>query len=345
MTWKKTGLIAGTALALSLVGFAQAGSATTLKVQTSFTAGQFAYKLMTESWAPKLKAMTGGAVEIDLLPTRAVVPHRETPDAVALGVLDGDLTAISYFTGRDAGFGVMGDLIAGYDNPDQQQSFFRYGGGNAILQELFDKIVPGKIHVIGGTPYAREALVAAVPIRGVADMKGKKIRAPEGLASDVFRRAGATPVSIPLSEVYTALEKGIVDAADSSAYVNNDATGFHKIAKYPLYPGIHSQACLQFTMNKSKWDGLTADQRTALEVWFYAALDDVRRQSDLLDRDLVARDLAEGKVTVIDWPQEDRNKFREIATESWKAFAEKSPLAKKALDAHLAFMKRIGLLK
>ena len=145
--------------------------------------------------------------------------------------------------------------------------------------------------------------------------------------------------------MYTALEKHIVDAADASAYVNNDASGFHKIAKFPIYPGIHSQANQQFTINQKKWDSFTADQKTAIEVWLYAMFDDLRRQSDLLDRDLAARDRVEGKIEVIDWSQADRDKFREIATESWAAFAEKSPLAKKALEKHLAFMKRIGLLK
>ena len=70
--------------------------------------------------------------------------------------------------------------------------------------------------------------VSKVPIKGVADLKGVKIRSPEGLAADAFRRV-ASPSSIPFSEVYTSLEKGIVDAADASVYINNHASGFHKM--------------------------------------------------------------------------------------------------------------------
>jgi TRAP-type mannitol/chloroaromatic compound transport system substrate-binding protein len=81
-------------------------------------------------------------------------------------------------------------------------------------------------------------------------MAGKKIRSPEGLAAAVFKAAGASPVSIPFSEVYGALEKGIVDAAAASAYVNNDATGLHDVARYPLFPGIHSMPSMQVTINK-----------------------------------------------------------------------------------------------
>ena len=76
-------------------------------------------------------------------------------------------------------------------------------------------------------------------------MKGLKLRSPEGLAADVFRRAGAFAIINSFSEVYTSLEKGIVDAADASVYINNHASALHKIAKYPLYPGIHSMANLR----------------------------------------------------------------------------------------------------
>ena len=198
--------------------------------------------------------------------------------------------------------------------------------------------------MIGCGPYTKEALVSTVEIKGVEDLKGIKIRSPEGLAADVFRLAGASPVSIPFSEVYTSLDKGIVDAADASAFVNNEASGMHKGAKFPIYPGIHSMAVLQFIMNKDVWDGLTEGQRTILEVWYNAAYVTMLRQADLQDRDLVAEHKAKGDLTIVDWSKEDRQKFREIAVEAWESAAEKSPLAREALDAHLSYMKRIGLL-
>ena len=177
-----------------------------------------------------------------------MVSHRETPEAVAGGVLDGDWTSIPYFSGREPAFALLGDLISGYDTPTQMRWFCQYGPGEEALQDALDSYTGGRIKVIGCGPYSREALAAAVPIRGFADLKGKKIRSPEGLASAVFKGAGASPISIPFSEVYTSLEKGIVDAADASAYINNDAVGLNKIAKFPLYPGIHSMPAMQFTI-------------------------------------------------------------------------------------------------
>lgn len=334
-------LALATAVGLSL---GVAAEARTLKVQTSSTASHFTLAFLNEHWVPRLKEMTGGSLEIELLPIKAVVPHRETPEAVSMGILDGDLTSINYFAGRDPSFALMGDLIAGYDSADQIQAFCANGGGKEMLQKMYDKFQPG-VHVIGCGAYAREAFVSKVPINSVAEFKGVKVRSPEGLASEVFKRAGAAPVSLPGSEVYTALEKGVIDAADNSAYANNDANGLHKIAKFPIFPGIHSTPILQFTVSQSAWDKMTPAEQAALETWYVAAYNDMRRVVDMVDRELVARDRAAGDITVIDWPQAERDKFREIAVGAWKDYAGSSEMAGEVYETHIAFMKNIGLLK
>ena len=110
MKTKLTGIL-GIAVAASLM--VSDVNAKNIKVQASSKSGDWAHLFMTENYAPRLKAMTGGALSITVLPTKAVVPHRETIDAVANGILDGDLNAISYFAGRDPAFAMIGDLIAG----------------------------------------------------------------------------------------------------------------------------------------------------------------------------------------------------------------------------------------
>ena len=334
-----------TAVALTLGAGGAEAQTTTLKVQASSAPGDWAHRFMTEEWAAKLEEMTGGSLAIEVLPTKAVVPHTETMDAVANGILDGDMNAVSYFSGKDPAFAIIGDLIAGYDTVDQVRTFCNHAGGKEILQKLYDEHAGGNIHVVGCGPYTKEALVSTVPIESVEDLQGVKIRSPEGLASEVFRRAGASPVSLPFSEVYTALEKKLVDAADASSLVNNDASGMQKVGKYPIYPGIHSMAVIQFVVNKDLWDSLTPGQQTALEVWYAASYDAMRREADLQDRAIAEQYRAGDDVTVVDWPQEERDKFREIAKGAWEDFASKSPLAQEALDAHVAYMKKVGLLK
>ena len=118
----------------------------------------------------------------------------------------------------------------------------------------------------------------------------------------------------------------------------------HKIAKFPIYPGIHSMAVLQFIVNKDYWEKLSDQERTVLEVWYTAAYTTMLREADLQDRDLVAEYKKSGEVEIVDWSKEDRQKFREIAVAAWEEAASKSDLAQEALDAHLSFMRRIGLL-
>ena len=318
--------------------------AETYTIQTSFNAGDFSTTYLTENWLPKIKEMTDGRVEINLTPSGSVVPSKETPQAVAMGVLDGDWTSVNYFSGQEPAFAILGDLISGYDTPAQMLGFCKDGSGEKVWQKALDEIADGESHLIGCGPYSREALPARTPIKTFEDLKGKKIRSPEGLASAVFAAAGASPVSIPFSEVYGALEKGIVDAADASAYVNNAATGLNDVAPYPLYPGIHSMPSMELTMNKAKFEELSPEDQKALRDWFYMAMEDLTNVVHEQDEKLAAEDAKKDGIEVIDWPQESRDKMRVVARKEWEKFAEKSDLAKEALDANLEYMKSIGLM-
>lgn len=326
-----------------VAAWSSGAEARTLKIQTSSNASHFSLAYLNKNWVPKLNDMLDADLTIELLPIESVVPRRETADAISAGILDGDLTAINYFTGKDPAFALMGDLIAGYDTPEQMMEFCATGGGKEMLQKLHDTYHKG-VHVVGCGSYAREAFVSKVPIHGVKDLKGLKIRAPEGLAADVFKRAGAAPVSLPGSETYGALEKGVIDAADNSAYANNDANGMHKIAKFPLYPGIHSMPILQFTVSDEVWNDLSEKDQAAFEDWYQQAYQGLIKATRAEDERLVERDKKAGELTIIDWPQEERDKLRVIAQEAWKAFAAGSELAKETFETHVKFMKKKGLL-
>lgn len=336
----KTGLAALALSATGLVVHAQ----TTLQVQTSTQSGDFQYQYIDQNWGPKVSEMTNGEVAINFAPIGSIVDRNDTPDAIAAGAIEGDLTSIAYFSGRNPAFAILGDLIAGYDSPAQVQQFCKEGGGEQALQTLWDQVLPDSLVVIGCGPVSKEALVAKVPIRGVADLEGLKIRSPSGLAAAVFEAAGAVPASIPFGDVFTSLEKGVIDAADASAYVNNDSSGLNQIAPFPLYPGIHSMAVHQFTVSKSTWDSLSPEAQAGLKDWFYTAYADVLQTLDAKDKELVERDIADPNIEVIDWSQEDRDAFRAIAQDVWKETAAKTPEAQAALDAHFAFMKDIGLI-
>ena len=334
------------AAAALLAGPALPASADVYRLQTSQNAGDFTLQYLQNEWVPKLTEMTGGAIELELLPTGSVVPPAEGIDAVAAGILDGLHDTVSRSTGKDPAYGMFADMVAAYDNPDQGQTMCMNAGGKEFLQKLNDEYTGGQVHIVNCGPYTRESLPSTVPIRGVADLEGLKIRAPEGLPAELFQRAGATSVPIPFSEVYTSLEKGVIDAADASAYVNNDATGIHKVAPYPIYPGIHSQAILFLAFNKDVWDGFTPEQQTMVEVWYMAALPDLRRHAELEDQRLLNRDRQGGGDVeeITDWPAEERAEFREIARSVWEDYAELSPLSQEAYDVQMQYLRDAGLL-
>jgi len=342
MFCKKTIVHAATA-ALLVMGSGTA-SAETWTVQASMPSGSAIFQHVS-GWAEKLSIMTGGEIEISLVPAGAVVPPTETMDAIADGILQGDFTATVYFGGRDKAFAIMGDLTAGYDTPWQYLSYCYQGGGREIFQEVFDKYGGGNVKAVGCAPYARESFTSTIPIRGVDDLKGVKLRSPQGLAAEVFERAGAAPVGLPGSEIITSLQKGVIQAADYSSYTEDKSVGMHDIAKFPIFPGIHSMPVLHFTVNNDKWEKLSEANQLILDVWYRAAMVDLIQVLEISDRELVAKDKAGGDLTVIDWSQPERDKFRAIAMTAWKDFSEGSELAKKSYDSNISFMKQLGLLK
>jgi TRAP-type mannitol/chloroaromatic compound transport system substrate-binding protein len=339
-------MLAAAMTAAALTATVPAGAQELWRVQTSMAAGESYYVNIEKYWLPRLEEMTGGELKIELAPVGTIVPYNETMDAIGQGVLQGDITSTVYFTGRSKAFSMLGDLIAGYDTPEQIGMFCYLGGGKELLQELYDQYTGGTVQVVGCSTPAREAFVSKVPIRAVDDFKGKKIRAPEGLASEVFKRAGASVVVLPAAETYTGIDKGVVDAGDFSTYSMNDSVGFQRVAKYPIYPGIHSMPVIQFTVNKAAYDALSPAHKAILDVWYRAMIDDLRMRNELSDRELVARDTANkaSGIEVVDWPQAERDKFRALAEAAWKDYAAGNPDAEKAYAAQVAFMKRIGLL-
>ena len=337
---------AGVAAASVLALAASAASAEQIwKVQTSMTAGESFYTNIEEHWLPRLAEMTGGELKIELTPVGSVVPYNETMDAIGQGILQGDITSTVYFSGRSKAFAILGDLISGYETPDQIAMFCYHGGGRELIQEAFDTYAGGNVKVVGCGAIARESFTSKIPIRGIDDLKGVKVRSPEGLAAIVFERAGASTVALPASEVHTSIDKGVIDAADFSSYSMDESVGLHEIARYPIYPGIHSMPVIQFTVNKAAYDSLTPAQQTILDVWYRAMIADLAMMNEITDRELVARDMAgDSEVEVINWSKEDRDRLREIAAEAWAEFAEGDDLTQRAYEANIEFMKKIGLL-
>lgn len=297
--------------------------------------------LFQQEWTETVKEMTDGKVAIELLPVGSIVDYKETPDAIAAGLLDGHITDTSYFSGRDPAFGLIANPVGAWADPSQMIDFVENGGGKELMNELVN---PYGLEFLGVSTPGLEAFVSKVPLDSVDDLKGVKVRSPEGLIANVFAAAGANPVNLPASEVYTSLDKGVIDAADYSVFSVNQETGMNGIAKHPVYPGFHSLPLVEVSMNKEKWDALPEEiqgqMKEALKVFQQNQI------NTLKERDLEAVKTAEAEgITIHNWSDEERAKFRGIARGEWEKVATQSPMAQKVFDQLNTYLTEKGLIK
>lgn len=330
-----------TLTAVLALGTATAAAAQdmTLRFQSSDPAGNPNFELQSQ-WAESVSEMTDGAIEIELLPVESIVAHSETQDAIAAGILDGHVTDTSYFAGKDPAFGLIANPVGAWSSP-QEMFDFMDAQGNELMNQLLN---PYGLHFIGATTPGLEAFVSSVPLEGVDDLQGLKMRAPEGLVQRVFAAAGAAPVNLPGSEVFTALDKGTIDAADYTVFSTNQAQGLHDVAPHPVYPGFHSMPLVEVSMNLNTWNELTDDQKEALTQ----SVRDFRQMQveTLRENDLAAVEEAREnpEVTVHDWSDEERAKFRTIATGEWEQVAGQSENAQMVYDTLTDYLEENGML-
>lgn len=310
------------------------------RFQSSDPAGNTNFLLQKE-WAEMVKEKTGGRIEVEMLPVETIVAHSETMDAVAAGIIDGHFTDTSYFAGKDPAFGLIANPVGAWSSPQQMFDFINSGGGKELMNAMEE---PYGLHFIGVTTPGLEAFVSKVPLDGVDDLQGLKLRAPEGMVQKVFAAAGASPVNLPGSEVFTSLDKGVIDAADYNTFSTNQAQGLHDVAKHPVYPGFHSMPLIEVSINKAEWDALPDDLKAAMEQ---SVLDFAQYQVATVqaaDEAAVAAAKEQGDLTVHDWSAEERARFRSIARGEWEKAAQASPNSQKVYDALIAYLEANGLL-
>jgi len=332
------GIIAGVSAAL--ISSAAFAADYNFKFQSSDPAGNPNF-VLKQDWAKRVGEMTGGRVSIEMLPVNSVVQHSETQDAVAAGILDGHITDTSYFTGKDPAFGLIANPVGAWSSPSQMLRFINYGGGKELMNEILQ---PYGLHFIGATTPGLEAFVSSKPLNSVADLKGLKMRAPEGMVQEVFAAAGAAPVNLPGSEVFTSLDKKVIEAADYTVFSTNHAQGMHDVAKHPVYPGFHSMPMVEVSMNKAKWDGLPADIKAIFNISVRDFATDMTSKLAMKDLVAVAEARKNPEITVHNWSAEERAKFRAIAKEQWVKVAKRSANAQKVYDTLIKYLTSQGLI-
>ncbi len=308
-----------------------------LRMQTQYSAESVSGQLAQE-FIDNIRAMSGGRVEIEMFWSSAVVATVEGFDAAAQGILDGEMHGGAYQTGKNPAFQFVGDPMGGYDTPWELYSFFYFGGGKEAANELYNA---HNMQLVGWWTGGQEAMSSSRPIAGPEDLKDWKFRSPPGLETEIFAELGASPIVIDFTEVFTALETGIIDGADASSLANNVGLGLYDLVGHATYPGFHSMPVDHVTFNLDVWNSFPDDIKAIIEVATQALALQTSMRINMANEEAASM-LKEKGVMLYDWSAEDRAEFRAGAQRAWDGWADKTPEAKALVDAHRTFLRKIG---
>lgn len=333
----KIGTLAAGVAAIALMSTGAFAAEFNLRMQTQYAAETVSGKL-AQSFIDNMRAMSGGRVEIEMFWSSAVVATVEGFDAAATGILDGEMHGGAYQTGKNPAFQFVGDPMGGYDSPWELYSFFYFGGGREAANELYEA---HNMHLVGWWTGGQESLSSSAPLQGPEALKGWKFRSPPGLETEIFAELGASPVVMDFTEVFTALETGIIDGADASSLANNVGLGLYDIVDNATYPGFHSMPVDHVTFNLDVWNSFPDDIKAMFETATQALAFQTAMTINLAN-EVAAAELRAKGVNLYDWSPEDRAEFRAGAQRAWDGWAEKTPEAKALVEAHRSFLRQIG---
>ena len=310
----------------------------TLRIQTHYAPETVSGKL-AQQFVDDVETMSGGSIAIEMFFSSSVVASVETFDAAANGILDCDMTGGAYQTGKNPAFQFVGDIMGGYSTPYQQLSWLYYGGGLDAAQELYNTY---DMQLVGWWIYGQESLASSKPIRNADDFKDWKFRSPPGMETKIFEKLGAKPIVMDFTEIFTALETGIIDGADASGLANNVGLGLYDLVKHANFPGFHSMPSDHLACNKAVWDGLSDQHKRIMDTAMQKLALQTALTFEKANAEAAAKLRTEG-VTLYEWAPEDLQSFRNAAQATWPEFATTDE-AKALVASHLAYLKQLGLV-
>ncbi len=287
------------------------------------------------TWANE---MSGGRMNIRVYGGGELVPALEAFDAVRNGSAEMGNGAAYYWAGKAPAAQFFASVPFGM-NTQQLSTWIVSGGGLELWQELYSglNVVP----MYGGNTGAQMGGWFNKEINTPEDLKGLKMRIP-GLGGKVLEKAGGSPILLAGGEIYTGLERGVIDATEWLGPFHDYKMGFHQIAKYYYTPGW--QECgtaLEFFINKEKYDSLPPDLQAILQgagarvaQWYTAEME--FKNSEMLQ---VMR--KEG-IDIRRFPKPVLDSLRQHTEEALAEICAADPFSKRVYDSYNAFRKQIS---
>ncbi|MDM4765354.1 TRAP transporter substrate-binding protein [Pelomonas sp. SE-A7] len=214
-------------------------------------------------FAKKVSEMTGGKFQISVHAGGELMPAFGVVDGVQNGTVEMAHTAPYYFFGKDETF-ALGCAVPFGLNSRQMTAWMVEGNGLKLMREFYRNY--NIINFLGGNTGAQMGGWYRKEIKSIADIKGLKMRIG-GFAGRVLERMGGVPQNIPGGEIYSALEKGTIDAAEWVGPYDDKKLGFNKVAPNYYFPGWwEGGPQLDFFINTKAFDSLSAEYKAVVEA-------------------------------------------------------------------------------
>lgn len=288
-----------------------------------------------EVLANRLKAMTGGKFEVQVFAAGEIAPGLQALDVTQNGTVECCHTCSYYYVGKDKAFG-FGTSVPFGMNFRQFNAWFYYGGGDKILQEFYDNY--NVQHFLGGNTGVQMGGWFRKEIKTLKDVNGLKMRIA-GLGGTVFAALGAVPQQIAGSDIYPALEKGTIDAAEWVGPYDDEKLGFYKVAKNYYFPGWWEPGPgINFFINKDAWAKLPKEYQEAFQAAAYEA--NITMMAEYDHKNPIAlRNLVKNGVKLRSYSQEILKAAHQAAQALYADESAKNPAFKKIADHYFAYQK------
>jgi TRAP-type mannitol/chloroaromatic compound transport system substrate-binding protein len=291
-------------------------------------------------YAKKVNDMTGGDLKIEVLPAGAVVPAFQLIDAVSKGTLDGGHGVLVYHYGKQTALALWGSGPGYAMDANMLLAWHKYGGGKELLTKLYNSIGANVVSFPYGPMPTQPLGWFKKPITKVDDFKGLKYRTV-GISIDVFTGMGAAVNALPGGEIVSAIDRGLLDAAEFNNASSDRALGFADVSKICMLQSYHQNAeQFEITFNKTKYDGLPDKLKAIIANAVEAASQDLQWKAiDRYSQDYITLQTTD-KVKFYKTPDSILKKQLEVYDEVVKKYAAQNPLFKEIAESQLAFAKR-----
>jgi len=330
---------AGAATTVAAPSIVNAQGPVSMRFQSTWPAKDIFHEYALD-YAKKVNDMTGGDLKIEVLPAGAVVPAFGLLDAVSKGTLDGGHGVLVYHYGKQTALALWGSGPGYAMDANMLLAWHRYGGGKELLAKLYTSIGANVVSFPYGPMPTQPLGWFKNPVTKADDLKGVKFRTV-GISIDVFTGLGAAVNALPGGEIVSAMDRGLLDAAEFNNASSDRVLGFPDVSKICMLQSYHQNAeQFEIIFNKTKYDALPEKMKAIIANAVDAASADMSWKAiDRYSRDYIEMQTKD-KVRFYKTPDSVLQKQLEVYDDVVAKKSAENPLFKEIVESQLAFAKR-----